>query len=824
MMNMSKKPFIVRASVIAIAVLSMVLFKPTDVEAHDNGCGIVSPSTMVNCFVDIPIDSTSGTWQSWIDWYAEPRNGGYTYIGYSDASGDVPAYWMKLQKGSELYYAFLYKHPNVDDEYWSPYQQWIKVDGAYYYTNAMGIIYRNIWVWTRTNNESAAVSDPHGYFVFDNSGAMCTGWHKDSNGRWYYLRIDHTYNKDGPSMKVGVDSGFLWETERDSVNTGSMNTEGLYYFTGININTNVYIEDTSGNFNLTYKGGNETKSRTSTVKYSVGDGTGQVKPLATKTVSADTAYVNRQYNSSYFYINTSHAGSYTGSYDFTISNGDFNSYTVNHFNYYIARKEFTMTLNHYKYKASTGKYDSKPFKTETVSKKYGTTYTPAYTTAPTGYFAKSRDCDSDWTVTGKKTFSLYYYPKSYTQTINFYKHTASGTYTGPTYTDSLLGSKTYSALYGITFNAGSNKDAWGNVPGYHWWKINTYNNTYSWTVEKAVSLNSYYYPNTYRLIIDLNNGTDWNASGSTNTGYNMEYGTSISLAVPNRDGYSFNGWEIVVDNSNGSSLSDNVFTMGYNRNYPYQDYTVTETVRVQARWSANTYTLRFDGNGADSGSVADMAVSYDSDISLPLNGYALDRNTFAGWTLDSSAHVGAYFAGQNILSAAIIDAAGMTNQNNAVITLYCAWDPAANISVKNKSFTLEEARNGLITEERLFEDAYAMDEILDREILPGTHDLGDGRTNSFIITNYSPEEFPQFTDSGSNTITYQVIDSVGNVTEKTITVYIVNNAPQEPESGEGTYRVRFISEKYYDKPEEEGGLMKKSIWRTNPEYAELLRK
>ena len=94
---MSKKPFIVRASVIAIAVLSMVLFKPVDVEAHDNGCGIVSPSTMEYRFADIPIDSTSGTWQSWIDWYAAK---GYTYTGYSDACGDVPYYWMKLHKGS----------------------------------------------------------------------------------------------------------------------------------------------------------------------------------------------------------------------------------------------------------------------------------------------------------------------------------------------------------------------------------------------------------------------------------------------------------------------------------------------------------------------------------------------------------------------------------------------------------------------------------------------------------------------------------------------------------------------------------------------------
>ena len=806
---MNKNSFIVKASVIAVAVLSIVLFKPTDVKAYDNGCDIVSPSTMQNKYNDAPSYSSDGTWSEWIDWYVSM---GYTYIGYSNANADgvATAYWLNLQSGSELYYALLLKHPTLD-RYSAPYRRWVKVDGAYYYTNDKGIIYRNTWIWTRTNNDNYQPTDAHGYFVFNNSGKMCTGWHKDSNGRWYYLRIDHTYNKDGPSMKVGVDSGFLWKT----VKNPTTYSEGLYYFDGINVNTNVYIEDTSGNYG---------SAKTSTVKYSVGDGTGQVKPLATKTVSADTAYVNRQYNSSYFYIDTSHAGSYTGSYDFTISNGDFNSYTVNHFNYYIARKEFTMTLNHYKYNVSTGKYDSKPFETETVSKKYGTKYTPAYTTAPTGYSQKSRDCNSGWTVTGDKTFSLYYYPNSYTQTINFYKHTASGTYTGPTYKNELLGSKTYSALYGTTFNASNNNAAWGNVEGCHWWKIDKYNNTYSWTVEKAVSLNSYYYPNTYRLIIDLNNGTGWNASGSTNAGYDMEYGTSISLAVPNRDGYSFNGWEIVVDNSSESSLSDNVFTMGYNRNYPYQDYTVTETVRVQARWIANTYTLRFDGNGADSGSVADMTVSYDSDISLPLNGYSLDRNTFAGWTLDSSAHVGAYFAGQNILSSAIIDAAGMTNQNNAVITLYCAWDPAANISVKNKSFTLEEARNGLITEERLFEDAYAMDEILDREILPGTHDLGDGRTNSFIITNYSPEEFPQFTDSGSNTITYQVIDSVGNVTEKTITVYIVNNAPQEPESGEGTYRVRFISEKYYDKQEEEGGLMKKSIWRTNPEYAELLRK
>ena len=476
------KSFIARASVIAFAVLSIVLFKPTDVKAHDNGCDIVSPSAMYEQSLDKPKYSTSGSWQSWVDWYAGK---GYGYI--NDTTDDQPAayyqgnpcYWMKLQKGSELYYAYLIG--GGGDSYIAAYCRWIYVD-AYYYTNDIGIVYRNTWVHTRIRDDNYQATDAHGYFVFNNSGAMCTGWHKDGNGRWYYLRIDNTNHQDGSCMKVGVDSGFIWKT----VKNPTTYSEGLYYFDGINVNTNVYIEDTSGNFKLTYTDGNETKNRTSTVKYSVGDGTGQVKPLATKTVSADTAYVNRQYNSSYFYINTSHAGSYTGSYDFTISNGDFNSYTVNHFNYYIARNTYTMTLNHYKYNVSTGKYDNKPFKSETVNKKYGTKYTPAYTTVPTGYFKKSRDCDSGWTVTSNKTFSLYYYPNSYTQTINFYKHTASGAYTGPTHTNSLLGSKTYSALYGTTFNASNNKVDWGNVEGYHWWKIDKN----SWTVEKDASTNT----------------------------------------------------------------------------------------------------------------------------------------------------------------------------------------------------------------------------------------------------------------------------------------------------------------------------------------------
>lgn len=579
---------------------------------------------------------------------------------------------------------------------------------------------------------------------------------------------------------------------------------------------------------------------------------------------------------------------------------------------------YTMTMNHYKqvWNTETSKWEWKQFDTKTASAAYDSTFTPPYITAPTGYKASSRDSDSGWKVTGDKTFNLYYAPLSYDQTINYYKHQPSGVYSGPTYNDTLLGSKSWSQKYSSVFDAYGKRASWGNVAGYHWWKISKN----SWIVTGAGSTNSYYYPNKYRLNVDLNKGSGSTTPSGTSGNFDMEYGTYINLGSPTRTGYTFSGWSIAEHNSTDHSLSANTFTMGYNKSYPNQSYTSDSTVKIKAKWNANsynliydlndstgstsaqfgayhpntvkfdeeftvsnptrdgysfigwnitgmdnsthyfgahtttetyidrtcetvfknlhgsnksivtfkavwlpnTYTIHFDGNGAAGGNVDDITVSYDENMTLPENGYELDRNTFVGWTHDCTAHVGTYAEGQEMLSSVIIDAAGMTTQNSAVITLYCAWDPAPNITVTNKTFTLEEAQNGLITEERLFEGAYAMDEILDSEILPGTHLLENGSCNSFMITNLSEDEFTQFTDSGSATITYQVVDSVGNITEETITVFIVDNTPKEAQSGEGTYHVRFISDKYYDKTEVEGGLPEDSIWRKKPEYAEIL--
>lgn len=509
----------------------------------------------------------------------------------------------------------------------------------------------------------------------------------------------------------------------------------------------------------------------------------------------------------------------------------------------VYRNSYTQTINYYYNKAS-GTYNS-PTHTKTLlgskswNQLYGTTFNAkSYKSAwgnVTGYHWRSIDSES-WTVKGTASTNSYYSANKYRLNVDLNKGSGSSAPSGT--------SGNFDMEYGTYINLGT-----PTMTGYTFggWSITEHNSTdhslsantftmgynksypnQSYTSDSTVKIKAKWNTNSYNLIYDLNDST-----GSTRAQFGayhpntVKFDTEFTVSNPSRAGYTFAGWNITgMDNSTHyygahrtteryiDNTSETVF-----RNLNSSDKAV---VTFKAMWIPNTYTIHFDGNGAAAGNVDDITVRYDENMTLPANGYELDKNTFVGWTHDCTAHVGTYAEGQEILSSVIIDAAGMTTQNNGIINLYCAWDPAPNITVSDKTFSLDEARNGLITEERLFEGAYAMDEILDSEILPGTHMLENGSCNFFTITNFGEDEFTQFTDSGSATITYQVVDSVGNITEETITVFIVDNTPKEAQSGEGTYHVRFISDKYYDKTEVEGGLPEDSIWRKRPEYVELL--
>ena len=236
------------------------------------------------------------------------------------------------------------------------------------------------------------------------------------------------------------------------------------------------------------------------------------------------------------------------------------------------------------------------------------------------------------------------------------------------------------------------------------------------------------------------------------------------------------------------------------------EYNLTQNTIMYAIWDGEikpiTYTIHFDGNGSTAGEMADIQAKYDEQITLPDNAYVRTTDwgdsTFMGWNRTADTKT-IEFSNQDIVS-------NLSSTDGDVVVLYAIWDDCPEITAKDRYFTLQEAQNGLITEEKLLETASAADDI--------DTDIND----KIYVKYYSENEWKQFTTKGSSLIKYEVIDSSGNVSNCTATVYIVDTTAQEVDDKR---YARFINERYYNKSFEEGGLEDNSIWKL-PEYAEVL--
>ena len=175
-----------------------------------------------------------------------------------------------------------------------------------------------------------------------------------------------------------------------------------------------------------------------------------------------------------------------------------------------------------------------------------------------------------------------------------------------------------------------------------------------------------------------------------------------------------------------------------------------------------------------------------------------------------------YLAGDQLTVAELVDCLGVTDQNGANITLYASWDDCPWIVAVNLYYTLSQAQQGFITDSEILSHATASDREDGSPIEPGFHENG----TSFSIPDYQTADFTQFQHEGSCTENLTVVDSAGSMYYKQITVYVVDTAAVDVKP-DGT--TRFISEKYYGKSYEQGGLEDNSVWRTDSEYVAALR-
>ena len=156
----------------------------------------------------------------------------------------------------------------------------------------------------------------------------------------------------------------------------------------------------------------------------------------------------------------------------------------------------------------------------------------------------------------------------------------------------------------------------------------------------------------YTLAFDSNGG------GGVMPDQTKNYGEALTLN-PNeytKTGYTFSGWKEL---KSGAVYPDKATLT--------EDFTVIddETVPLYAQWRANSYSVRFDGNTADGGSMGDQAMTYDEAASLTSNGYTKTGYTFTGWNTQAGGEGTAYGDGQNVVN--------LTTTDGEVVKLYAQW-------------------------------------------------------------------------------------------------------------------------------------------------------
>ena len=167
-----------------------------------------------------------------------------------------------------------------------------------------------------------------------------------------------------------------------------------------------------------------------------------------------------------------------------------------------------------------------------------------------------------------------------------------------------------------------------------------------------VNLYAKWTPNTYKVVYNGNGAT----GGSTATS-NHTYDVAKNLTANGftKTGYVFQGW---ATSATGSVV--------YTNSQSVKNLTAVNggTVTLYAKWTPITYTVVYNGNGADGGSTANSSHTYDVAKNLTKNGYTRTGYTFIGWSTSASGSV-VYTDAQSVKN--------LTSVNGAKVNLYAQW-------------------------------------------------------------------------------------------------------------------------------------------------------
>ena len=164
-------------------------------------------------------------------------------------------------------------------------------------------------------------------------------------------------------------------------------------------------------------------------------------------------------------------------------------------------------------------------------------------------------------------------------------------------------------------------------------------------ITSAQTLYARWKANTYTVKFNSQGGST--VADKTVT-YDSTYGT---LSTPTRDGYKFDGWFTSATGGTQITASTTV--------------KITATQTLFAHWTANTYTVVFNGNGNTGGSTATQTLTYDKAQALTANGFTKTGYHFVSWNTKSDGTGTSYTDKESVTNVA---------GTNASVTLYAIWE------------------------------------------------------------------------------------------------------------------------------------------------------
>ena len=123
---------------------------------------------------------------------------------------------------------------------------------------------------------------------------------------------------------------------------------------------------------------------------------------------------------------------------------------------------------------------------------------------------------------------------------------------------------------------------------------------------------------------------------------------TLYLSELMRDGFDFGGW-----------YSDAAFKK------PVETISGMGAKTVYAKWTAHKYTVVFDGNGADKGTMKDQPMVFGTAKALTRNAYTRTGYTFLGWSADPLAVEAQYKNCEKLQN--------LTDKDGGIVTLYAVW-------------------------------------------------------------------------------------------------------------------------------------------------------